>query len=32
MLWASIGGLPFARPAPFDLPDASPAPVVTSNI
>ena len=32
MLWASIGGLPFARPASFDLPAASPAAVVVSNI
>ena len=32
MLWASIGGLPFARPASFDLPADLPAPVVVSNI
>jgi hypothetical protein len=25
MLWASIGGLPLARPASFDLPEATPA-------
>jgi hypothetical protein len=32
MLWCSIGGLPLARPASFDLPAASPAAVVVSNI
>lgn len=31
MLWASIGGLPFARPASFDMPDASPAAAVVKT-
>jgi hypothetical protein len=32
MLWGSISGLPLARPASFDVPAASPAAVVESNI